>query len=172
MLPSALHRVSSTGKSLASIGLEAGSTFFTPAMQETPADAKIVSDPEPLSYAKPQPHPEQDVAQSFRKTAPEIPTENVATAGYNINLARKVAMGSQLRLKFEQDVRILKKATTKITRRDQRIQAREDEIKRLDQEIKSLRTVEAKVHGLRNRTKNLETLFEAVVDIKKAAEAK
>ncbi|GJX17129.1 hypothetical protein Tco_0217961 [Tanacetum coccineum] len=68
------------GKSLASMGLEAGSTFFTPATQETPTDAKSVSDPEPLSYAKPQPHPEQDVAQSSRKTAPEIPTENVATA--------------------------------------------------------------------------------------------
>ncbi|GKD20211.1 hypothetical protein Tco_1221914, partial [Tanacetum coccineum] len=234
------------GKSLALMGLEVGSTFFTPATQETPADAKSVSDPEPFSYAKPQPHPEQDVAQSSRKTAPEIPTENVATAGvqdllstespgsgkstsvpsvdgspgsiyqpgwgvtnnyrldtpdacqdmvdhivppgyfselrhlpntdflsqYNINLARQVAMGSQLRLRFEQEVRLLKKATAKIARRDQRIQAREGEIKRLDQEIKSLRTVEAEVHGLRNRTKNLETLLEAEVDMKKAAEAK
>ncbi|GJS20228.1 hypothetical protein Tco_0448860 [Tanacetum coccineum] len=69
------------GKSLASMRLEAGSTFFIPAMQETPADAKSVSDPEPLSYAKPQPYLEQDVAQSSRKTAPEIPTENVATVG-------------------------------------------------------------------------------------------
>ncbi|GJR74982.1 gypsy type transposase [Tanacetum coccineum] len=50
------------GKSLASMGLEAGSTFFTPATQETPADAKSVSDPDPLSYAKSQPHPERDVA--------------------------------------------------------------------------------------------------------------
>ncbi|GKA89143.1 hypothetical protein Tco_0810955, partial [Tanacetum coccineum] len=69
------------GKSLASMGLEAGSTFFTPATQETPTDAKSMSDPEPLSYAEPQPHPEQDVAQSSKKTAPEIRTENVATAG-------------------------------------------------------------------------------------------
>ncbi|GJT72689.1 hypothetical protein Tco_1031975 [Tanacetum coccineum] len=69
-------------------------------------------------------------------------------------------------------VRLLKKATTKIARRDQRIQARKGEIKRLDQEIKSLRTVEAKVHDLRNRTKNLEILLEAKVDMKKAAEAK
>ncbi|GKA46443.1 hypothetical protein Tco_0739326 [Tanacetum coccineum] len=67
------------GKSLASIGLEAGSTFFTPATQETPADAKSMSDPDQLSYAKPQPHPERDVAQSFRKTTTEIPTGNVAT---------------------------------------------------------------------------------------------
>ncbi|GKD51975.1 hypothetical protein Tco_1280951, partial [Tanacetum coccineum] len=47
------------GKSLASIGLEAGSTFFTPTTQETPGDTKSVSDPDPLSYAKPQPHLER-----------------------------------------------------------------------------------------------------------------
>ncbi|GJS67583.1 hypothetical protein Tco_0682147 [Tanacetum coccineum] len=206
------------GKSLVSIGLEAGSTFFTPATQETLTDAKSVSDSEPLSYVKPQPHPEQDAT-------PEIPTENVATTGvqdllstkssgsgkstsvpsvdespgsiyqsgwgvtnnycldtldacqdmvdnivplryfselghlpntdflsqYNINLARQVAMGSQLRLRFKQEVRLLKKATAKIARQDQRIQAREGEIKRLDQEIKSLKTMEAEVHDLCNR---------------------
>ncbi|GJS20227.1 hypothetical protein Tco_0448859 [Tanacetum coccineum] len=87
---------------------------------------------------------------------------------YNINLAQKVAMGSQLRLRFEQEVRLLKKATAKIARRDQRIQAREREIKRLDQEIKSLRIMEAEVHSLRNWTKNLETMLEAEVDMKKA----
>nr|GEX91246.1 hypothetical protein [Tanacetum cinerariifolium] len=67
---------------------------------------------------------------------------------------------------------LLKKATTKIAKWDQRIQTREEEIKRLDQEIKSLRVVEAEVHGLRNQTKNLETLLEAKIDIKKATEAK
>ncbi|GKC94872.1 hypothetical protein Tco_1160314 [Tanacetum coccineum] len=67
-----------------------GSTLVTPATQETPSDAKSVSDPDPLSYAKPQPRPERDVAyhtnksnvsqcRSSRKTAPEIPTKNVAT---------------------------------------------------------------------------------------------
>ncbi|GKA37941.1 hypothetical protein Tco_0724506 [Tanacetum coccineum] len=80
---------------------------------------------------------------------------------YKINLARQVAMGSQLRLRFEQEVKLLKKATTKIARQDQRIQAREEEIKKLDQEIKSLRAVEAEVHGLHNQTKNLEALLEA-----------
>ncbi|GKA56679.1 hypothetical protein Tco_0755751 [Tanacetum coccineum] len=54
---------------------------------------------------------------------------------YNINLARQVAMGSQLRLR-------------------------------------SLQTVETEVHGLRNQTQNLETLLEAVVDMKKVVEAK
>ncbi|GJW91819.1 hypothetical protein Tco_0169372 [Tanacetum coccineum] len=45
------------GKSLASMGLAAGSTFVTP------TDAKNVSDTGLLSYAEPQPHPEQDIAQ-------------------------------------------------------------------------------------------------------------
>ncbi|GKG63230.1 hypothetical protein Tco_0638877, partial [Tanacetum coccineum] len=40
------------GKSLAAMGLEAGSTLFKSATQETHAE---VSDPEPYSYAKPQP---------------------------------------------------------------------------------------------------------------------
>ncbi|GJW32931.1 hypothetical protein Tco_0052963 [Tanacetum coccineum] len=65
---------------------------------------------------------------------------------YNINLARQVAMGSQLRPRFKQEVRLLKKAKAQ--------------------------AVEKEVHGLRNQAKNLETLLEAEVDIKKAAEAK
>ncbi|GJR51886.1 hypothetical protein Tco_1402407 [Tanacetum coccineum] len=94
------------GKSLAAMGLDAGSTFAPPAAQNTPT---AVSDPEPMSYAKPQPHPVQDIAQSPKGAAAEIPTEDVATT---------------------------------------------------------------EVHGLRNRTQNLETLLEAEVDIKKVAEAK
>nr|GEW58940.1 ribonuclease H-like domain-containing protein [Tanacetum cinerariifolium] len=57
---------------------------------------------------------------------------------YNKNLAQQVAMGSQLRLRFEQEVR----------------------------------DVKAESDDLRNRTKNLDTLFEAKVDMKKAAEAR
>ncbi|GJZ20664.1 hypothetical protein Tco_0557254 [Tanacetum coccineum] len=153
------------GKSLALMVLEAGSTFFTPATQETPTDAKSMSDPEQLSYAEPQPHLEQDVAQSSKKTAPEIRTENVATAGVQDLLSTEslgsgkstyvlsvggspgsiyqpgwgvtnncrldtpdacqdmVVIGSQLRLRFEQEVKLLKKAKAEIARRDQRIQA-------------------------------------------------
>ncbi|GJZ29423.1 hypothetical protein Tco_0574070 [Tanacetum coccineum] len=87
-------------------------------------------------------------------------------------MTRQVAMGSQLRLRFEQEVRLLKRATSKIAKRDQRIQAREEEIKKLDQEIKSLRAVDTEVQGLCNQTRNLKTLLEAEVDMKKAAEAK
>nr|GEX22343.1 hypothetical protein [Tanacetum cinerariifolium] len=54
---------------------------------------------------------------------------------YNKNLAQHVAMGSQLRLRFEQEVRLLKKARAQIVRQDQRIQVKEEEIKKLDQEI-------------------------------------
>ncbi|GJY02339.1 hypothetical protein Tco_0360491, partial [Tanacetum coccineum] len=91
---------------------------------------------------------------------------------YNMNLAWQVAMGSQLRLRFEQEVRLRREAIAKIARRDQRIQAREEEIKKLNEEVKSLRVMETKVHGLRNQAQNLETLLKAEVDMKKAAEAK
>nr|GEU90568.1 transposase (putative), gypsy type [Tanacetum cinerariifolium] len=65
---------------------------------------------------------------------------------YNVNLARQVAMGSQLRLRFEQEAKLLKKSIAQVARRDKRIQAREHEIK------------------------NLEALLEAEADMKKATE--
>nr|GEU81539.1 hypothetical protein [Tanacetum cinerariifolium] len=67
---------------------------------------------------------------------------------YNINLTWQVAMDSQLRLRFEQEAKLLKKSIALVARRDQRIQARENEIK------------------------NLEALLEAETDMKNAAEAK
>ncbi|GKD99017.1 hypothetical protein Tco_1382914, partial [Tanacetum coccineum] len=69
------------------IGLDTGSTFSTPAAQGAPTAAKSVSDPNPLSYAKPQSYPEQDIAQSSRGTATEIPTEYVATIEVNVQLS-------------------------------------------------------------------------------------
>nr|GFC75916.1 hypothetical protein [Tanacetum cinerariifolium] len=67
---------------------------------------------------------------------------------YNVKLARQVAMGSQLRLRFEQEAKLLKKSVARVARRDKRIQAREHEIK------------------------NLEALLEAKADMKKAAKDK
>ncbi|GJU17849.1 hypothetical protein Tco_1145815 [Tanacetum coccineum] len=67
---------------------------------------------------------------------------------YNMNLVRQVA------------------------KRDQRIQAREEEIKKLDQEIHSLKSADTDVQGLHNQTKDLEALLEAEADMKKATEAK
>ncbi|GJU31310.1 hypothetical protein Tco_1174899 [Tanacetum coccineum] len=113
------------GKSLTSMGLAAGSTFVIP------TDAKSVNDPDPLSYAEARPYPEQEIAQSS-----EIPTGNVSTAEVqNLQSTEssesgnqppshprsgrpKVAMGSQLRLRFEQEVRLLKKARAQKAIRD------------------------------------------------------
>nr|GEX98054.1 hypothetical protein [Tanacetum cinerariifolium] len=54
------------GKSLASTGLEAGFTFFTPTPQETPAG---VSDLDPLLYAMPPSIPDRDIVQSSHGAA-------------------------------------------------------------------------------------------------------
>nr|GFA50302.1 hypothetical protein [Tanacetum cinerariifolium] len=67
---------------------------------------------------------------------------------YNINLARQMAMGSQLCLRFKQEAKLLRKSVAQVARRDQRIQARESEIK------------------------NLEALLEAEAGMKRAAEEK
>ncbi|GKD55383.1 hypothetical protein Tco_1288770 [Tanacetum coccineum] len=73
---------------------------------------------------------------------------------------------------MQQPRRSLYSSPSKIARRDQRIQVREEEIKKLGQEIQSFRAVESEGHSLQNQTKNLKTLLEAEVDIKKVAEAK
>ncbi|GKE07936.1 hypothetical protein Tco_1411487, partial [Tanacetum coccineum] len=178
--------------------LDTGSTLSALTLQEIPAN---VSDPDPLSYAKPQyanrpyqsrsskgatvtgdPDPEKSTSFTSFIGSPNVPpgyflelrhlrNEDFLNQ-YNMNLAWQVAMGSQLRLRFEQEVRLLKRATEKVAKRDQRIQAREEEIKKLDQEIHSLKSADTEVQGLRNQTKNLEALLEAEVDMKKAAEAK
>nr|GEW04532.1 hypothetical protein [Tanacetum cinerariifolium] len=67
---------------------------------------------------------------------------------YNVNLARQVALGSQLRLRFEQEAKLLRKSVAQVARRDKRIEARELEIK------------------------NLEALLETEADMKRAAEDK
>nr|GFC85585.1 hypothetical protein [Tanacetum cinerariifolium] len=67
---------------------------------------------------------------------------------YNVNLARQVAMGSQLRLRFEQEAKLLKKSVAQVARRDKRIQDRELEIK------------------------NLEALLETEAEMKRAADDK
>nr|GEW51648.1 hypothetical protein [Tanacetum cinerariifolium] len=51
---------------------------------------------------------------------------------YNVNLARQVAIGSQLRLRLEQEAKLLRKSVAQVARRDKRIQARELEIKSLE----------------------------------------
>ncbi|GJR30985.1 hypothetical protein Tco_1107217 [Tanacetum coccineum] len=67
---------------------------------------------------------------------------------FSMTLAWQVAMGSQLRLLFEQEAKLLRKSVAQVAHRDQRIQATEGE------------------------KKNLETLLEAKADMRKGAEAK
>ncbi|GKF31317.1 hypothetical protein Tco_0101115 [Tanacetum coccineum] len=164
------------------MGLGAGSTF-TFAAQETPAE---VSNPEPLSYAKPHPYSQQDIAQSSRVSATETPTGGVATtevpglfSAESPDSKRSMyvpfvegSSGAIYQLGFQQEVRLLKKARAQVARCNERIQVSEEEIKRLGEEVESLKVVEMEVHGLRNQLKNLETLLEAEADIKKATKGK
>nr|GEV04935.1 hypothetical protein [Tanacetum cinerariifolium] len=82
---------------------------------------------------------------------------------YNINLARQVVMGSQLRLRFEQDAKLLKKSVAQVAHWDQRIQARENEIKNLEALLEAetdiKMTTEAKNTELSKELKNLCALF-------------
>ncbi|GKF21166.1 hypothetical protein Tco_0069804, partial [Tanacetum coccineum] len=134
--------------------LDTGSTLSALTLQETPAN---VSDPDPLSYVKPQSIPEWEINQ-YSKGAnvagdpdSEKSTFFTSFTGSPIGIYQpgwgmtnschlespdvcqevvdhRVAMGSQLRLRFEQEVRLLKRATKK---------------------------------GLHNQMKNLEALLEA-----------
>ncbi|GJT35326.1 hypothetical protein Tco_0925745 [Tanacetum coccineum] len=91
--------------------LDTGSTLSAPTLQETPAD---VSDPDPLLYAKPQSIHEREIVQSFRgATVAGDPDSKKSTSFTSFTSAAGVAMGSQLRLRFEQEVRLLKRATEK-----------------------------------------------------------
>ncbi|GKA84327.1 hypothetical protein Tco_0805922 [Tanacetum coccineum] len=76
-----------------------------------------------------------------------LPAEDFLSQ-YNLNLARQIALGSQLRLRYKQESKLLKKSVAKVERRDQKIQAQTEKLK------------------------NLETLIEAESDMRKATEAK
>ncbi|GKC52817.1 hypothetical protein Tco_1075562, partial [Tanacetum coccineum] len=54
-----------------------------------------------------------------------------------MNLARQVALGSQLRLRFEQEAKLLKKSVAQVARRDQRIVTREKHIKELEAQLEA-----------------------------------
>ncbi|GJU76768.1 hypothetical protein Tco_1273838 [Tanacetum coccineum] len=78
---------------------------------------------------------------------------------YNINLVKQVAIGSQLRLRFEQEAKLLKKSLAQVARRDQRIATREKHIKdleaQLEVEIKMKKAAKVKNSEV---TKELEDL--------------
>ncbi|GJV10668.1 hypothetical protein Tco_1352209 [Tanacetum coccineum] len=113
------------GKSLADMSVDTELAIHVQETHEPPVTTQSVSDPDPLSYAKPQ--SKQDVAQSSKEKGvarnqdseksthlllllgPQEASTNRDGAQYNINMARQVAMGSQLRLRFEQEAKLLKK---------------------------------------------------------------
>nr|GEU95631.1 hypothetical protein [Tanacetum cinerariifolium] len=155
------------GKSLAAIQLGLASTVFVP--ENAPAG---VSDPDPLFFADPSSRHPADIPQSSQGTAaagdpdsenasslvevrspeslyrPEWGVANgslLDTPEACQDLVDHVAMGSQMRLMFEQEAKLLRKFVAQVARRDKRIQARELEIK------------------------NLEALLETEADMKKAA---
>nr|GEX30917.1 hypothetical protein [Tanacetum cinerariifolium] len=105
---------------------------------ENTSFASMVGSPESIY------RPECGITNNSMLDAPEACQD----LQYNVNLARQVAMGSQLRLRFEQEAKLLKKSVAQVARRDKRIQAKENEIK------------------------NLKTLLEAKTDMKKAAKNK
>nr|GEV36145.1 hypothetical protein [Tanacetum cinerariifolium] len=151
-----------TGKSLAAMGIEADSTGFASATQETFMNAKGVSDPDPLSYAEPRPIHEQYISQCSRKTPvakdPDSEkstpfTSMVGSPGSIYQPGWGVTKNCHLDTSDVcQDVvdHIVPpgKAIAQVARQEQRIEAREKHIK------------------------NLEALLEAEADMKRATEAK
>nr|GEX04192.1 hypothetical protein [Tanacetum cinerariifolium] len=134
--------------------------------KETPAD---VSDPDPLSFTNPQSIHKENVAQSSKgaSVVGDLKSENTfftfivgspesiyqpewcMTNGCSLDAPETCQdLVDHLRLRFKQEANLLKKFVAQVARWDQRIQARENEIK------------------------NLEALLEAETDMKKAAEAK
>ncbi|GKC05424.1 hypothetical protein Tco_0997034 [Tanacetum coccineum] len=186
------------GKSLAAMGLDASSTFSPLAAQSTPT---AVSDLEPMSSSKGAAAeiPTEDVAttkvnvqlsmgspNSRKSTSPSVGGSpgGIYQPGWGVTnncrldspetcqdmVYHIVSPGYFSELRHQHNTEFLSQYNMNLAR--QKIQAKEEEIKKLDEEIRSLRTVETEVHGLRNQTQNLETLLEAEVDIKKATEAK
>nr|GEU84836.1 hypothetical protein [Tanacetum cinerariifolium] len=82
---------------------------------------------------------------------------------YNVNLARQVAMGSQLRLRFEQEAKLLRKSIAQVARQDKRIQARELEIKNmkalLEAETNTKKAAEDRSAGLSQELENMRAQF-------------
>nr|GEY51973.1 hypothetical protein [Tanacetum cinerariifolium] len=173
------------GLILAVIQLGLASTVVVP--EDAPAG---VSDPDPLSFADaPSRHP-VDVAQSSHgiATARDPESENASSAvevGSPKSVYRPewgvtngslldtpeacqdpvdhVVMGSQLRLRFEQEAKLLRKSMAQMARWDKRIQAWELEIKNLkallEAEANAKKAAEDQSTGLRQELENMRAQF-------------
>nr|GEY24833.1 hypothetical protein [Tanacetum cinerariifolium] len=120
-----------------------------------------VSYPDPISYAKPQPTPEQDIAHSYVRSRlkeyllhinDQVTREYIpARVGRDQRLPPgypKCVPGPGGTYIIAKEAKLLKKSVAQVAHQDQRIQARE------------------------NKIKNLEALLEAEADMKKTTEAK
>nr|GEY37874.1 hypothetical protein [Tanacetum cinerariifolium] len=81
--------------------------------------------------------------------------------------ARQVAMGSQLRLRFEQEAKLLKKSVAQVARRDKRIQARELEIKKPGSVAGDRAGIKRAVDALQQQVSGEESLKAAFEDYKR-----
>nr|GEU66132.1 hypothetical protein [Tanacetum cinerariifolium] len=82
---------------------------------------------------------------------------------WGVTNARQVALRSQLRLRFEQEAKLLRKSVAQVARRDKRIEARELEIKNLEAlletEAKMKKAVEDKSAVLINELEDIRARF-------------
>nr|GEU93299.1 hypothetical protein [Tanacetum cinerariifolium] len=87
------------------------------------------------------------------------------------DLVDHVAMGSQLRLRFEQKAKLLRKSVAQVARRDKRIQARELEIKNLEAlleaEANTKKATKDRSAGLSQELENTQKLKAAFEEFKR-----
>ncbi|GJY23561.1 gypsy type transposase [Tanacetum coccineum] len=131
------------GKSLATMG-KATSFPITPTPQDTPSGASSVKDPDPLSYAEPRPIPEQDIAQSSKKTVVAKDPDSERSTSFT-------SMGGSPRSVYQPGWGVTNNC-------------------HLDTPSSSPTGSEDRSQG--EADKNIEALLEAEADMKKAAEAK
>ncbi|GJW07991.1 hypothetical protein Tco_1570414 [Tanacetum coccineum] len=155
------------GKSLAGMSVDTGLALHAQKTQEPPIATQTVNDPNPLSYAKPLSQQDVTQSSKEKGIAGDQDSEKIYTLSsynwdvvdhiappgyfselrhlpndeflsqYNMNLARQVAMGSQLRLRFEQEAKLLKKYVAHVARCDQMIATREKHIKELEAQLEA-----------------------------------
>ncbi|GJR66811.1 hypothetical protein Tco_0012876 [Tanacetum coccineum] len=131
------------GKSLAGMSVDTGLALYAQKTQEPPIATQTINDPNPLSYAKPL--SQQDVTQSSKEkgitgdqdSERSTPSPPITGSPRSIYQSGQVAMGSQLRLRFEQEAKLLKKSVAQVARRDQRIATREKHIKELEAQLEA-----------------------------------
>ncbi|GJS50156.1 hypothetical protein Tco_0600277 [Tanacetum coccineum] len=131
------------GKSLADMNVDTELAIHVHEIQEPP-DADLPGGRSRMKRKTPRilaPSPLVDVVDhiappGYFSKLRHLPIDELLSQ-YNINLAKQVAIGSQLRLRFEQEAKLLKKFVAQVARRDQRIATREKHIKDLEAQLEA-----------------------------------